>query len=595
MERHRSVLVGAVLLIATLGFAAAAGRASTPAEKKPMPPASHWISQNAIMVIELTRPKALLDILASERLVAAIGSHPGFQTIASRPETVKGLQMVKLLETKLNTDWRTGLSKLAGGGITLAVNPNGNLLIVDAEDAEMLEQLHQTVLGLVKIDAASKNQPDRATSREHQGIPVWTLAPEEEHALIGTRLLTSNRREAMDAALDLRAAGGGQDRSLAGFATYREAMKAVGSGLAGSIFVNLELIKQNPQVQEGLTNSQNALGALLFAGITDAIKGSRWLAMGMRVEGSTLSLRAVVDGATATSSGLAGFTWPSSPDEGALENIGIPRRIAAMSLYRDLPKFYNAKDQLFPDRTSGLIFFENMMGIFFTGRNFADEVLAHMRPETRLVVAEQAYDPAIGTPQVQLPAFAAIFRMRDPDKFMIVVEEAWQKGLGLINFTRGQNAEPGLLIDRPIHNGVKYTISAFAPPSESEKSAVPSRFNFSPAVARVGDYLVMSSTDGLARDLIDALQKEGASPAKAIKGINTVLELDGRQLNSILSANRENLIQQNMINEGRTRDDAEAAMDLFLCVLKSFDGAKFALGSTDGRPEASLEVRLTSP
>ena len=39
-------------------------------------------------------------------------------------------------------------------------------------------------------------------------------------------------------------------------------------------------------------------------------------------------------------------------------------------------KFYAAKDTLFPDRTSGLIFFENMMGIFFSGRDLTDEVLA---------------------------------------------------------------------------------------------------------------------------------------------------------------------------------------------------------------------------
>ena len=36
------------------------------------------------------------------------------------------------------------------------------------------------------------------------------------------------------------------------------------------------------------------------------------------------------------------------------------------------------------------------------------------QPEVRLVVAAQEYDPAVGTPQVQIPAFAAVFRLRHP-------------------------------------------------------------------------------------------------------------------------------------------------------------------------------------
>jgi hypothetical protein len=49
------------------------------------------------------------------------------------------------------------------------------------------------------------------------------------------------------------------------------------------------------------------------------------------------------------------------------------------------------------------------------------EVLNQAGPETRMVVAEQQYDPAVGTPLVQIPAFAAVLRRRRPDSFKIVV------------------------------------------------------------------------------------------------------------------------------------------------------------------------------
>ena len=98
-----------------------------------------------------------------------------------------------------------------------------------------------------------------------------------------------------------------------------------------------------------------------------------------------------------------------------MPNLAVPRRIAAVSLYRDLHGFYAAKDDLFPERTSGLIFFENMMGIFFSGRDLTNEVLAETEPEIRVLVAQQEYDEKIGTPETQFPAFAAILRMKDPE------------------------------------------------------------------------------------------------------------------------------------------------------------------------------------
>ena len=66
-----------------------------------------------------------------------------------------------------------------------------------------------------------------------------------------------------------------------------------------------------------------------------------------------------------------------------LPNLCVPRQIAGISLYRDLNAFYAAKDQLFPERTSGHDFFENMMGIFFSGRDLTARSSARLGPEVR--------------------------------------------------------------------------------------------------------------------------------------------------------------------------------------------------------------------
>ena len=199
------------------------------------------------------------------------------------------------------------------------------------------------------------------------------------------------------------------------------------------------------------------------------------------MEKNVLRLRATVDGKTTARNGIAAFAWPQAAGDGALPNLRVPRRIAAGSLYRDLHAFYAAKDNLFPERTSGLIFFENMMGIFFTGRDLTEEVLSETRPEVRFVVAEQQYDPAIGTPQVQLPALAVVFRLRHPEQAAEMTEEAWQKAIGLVNFTRGQKAEPGLILDRESYAGIRFTVGHFSAVGQKGKTDLPTRFNTQPS------------------------------------------------------------------------------------------------------------------
>jgi hypothetical protein len=236
-----------------------------------------------------------------------------------------------------------------------------------------------------------------------------------------------------------------------------------------------------------------------------------------------------------------------------------------------------------------------MMGIFFTGRDLTEEVLVETQPEVRLVVAAQAYDPTIGAPQVQLPAFAAVFRLRHPADTAQMTEEAWQKAVGLISFMRGQKAEPGLILDRDVHNGVRYSLAYFAPAKETDKKNLDIRFNFRPAIARLGDYLVLSSTDGLAKDLIDAIQPETAGPAKPAAGSHSLIEADGVALSAILTANRDNLVRQNMVEKGHTEAEAQGDIDFLTALVHYLGQATLSVVSRQGQIEAVVNMNPSLP
>ncbi|MHC4084276.1 MAG: hypothetical protein ACYSWZ_04985 [Planctomycetota bacterium] len=577
-------------LILTLTLAVFAAKNSMAAQS--LPPANQWIPKDAVISLELTQPKELLELLSGEKATAAITASPLYKKQASTPKVKEFLNLINFMEITLGTDWRTALAKLTGGGITFAVCPEDTvLLIIDAEDEDMLKKLHEMLLNMARSEAEKQEQPNRVESTQYEDVTAWTFDGKEAHAIIGKRLVLANRPEGLKAILELRANGASEN--LTSKAAYQAAKRAAGPDSVATVFADLLIMKNIPDIAALLEqSSNNPLAALAFAGVVEAVRDSSWLALGLDCRESKLILRASVDGKTTASTSPVAFALPGKSGEGILPNLSVPRRIAALSLYRDLHSFYAGKDDLFPERTSGLIFFENMMGIFFSGRDLTNEVLIETKPEIRLVVAEQEYDPAIGTPQVKFPAVALILRLRHPEQFNEVAEEAWQKAVGLINFTRGQQAMPGLIIDRPFQGKTKYTVAYFSTSGIEDKTNLDSRFNVRPSLAMPGEYLVLSSTDGLAQDLIDALHQETEQTPKPSAGTHSLVEIEGGQLASILETNRKTLIQGDMVKKGSTQEQAESSTDLLISVMEFLKHVKLRIGTHDGLTKADLEIKL---
>ncbi|MFV2069796.1 MAG: hypothetical protein ACC645_22750, partial [Pirellulales bacterium] len=184
-----------------------------------------------------------------------------------------------------------------------------------------------------------------------------------------------------------------------------------------------------------------------------------------------------------------------------------------------------------------------------------------------------------------------VFRVHNPEAFGPVVEEAWQKGLGLVNFTRGQQALPGMILDRSVHHDTRFSVARFSMADETDRENLHTRFNFGPALVTLGDYLVLSSTEALARDLIDAIRQEMRGTVQTLADTDSLVEVDTEQLAAILKANRTALVRQNMIEEGRSEDEAETHIDMLLALIRSIGHVALNVGSHDGRLQARLEMR----
>jgi hypothetical protein len=588
----RRLMVRLVLPVCVL----AAGFGLAARAEDPLPAADEWVPTRAMIVVNVRDAKALLDLALQPGLVKTVEATPIFKAMAANPGYQQFQTVVDALEKRLDAKWQTVLRRLVGGGATWAVGPNqGSILIVDCLDADAAKAMHDLLLQFTGAAPAEGEQGTRVRPTKVGDVEVWSPSPTHSHAVIGRRVVIASSPNVMQVSLDLRAGTGG--KSVTSLPGYQQARRAAGPDAAAMMYANTAVLKLVPPVAKAMEGGKEPLVSLLAAPILEAVARSTWLAAALRAKGDTLRLDLVTDG-TIAESGAARFAVPAKDTDGALPNLTVPRQIAAISLHRDLRGFYAAKDKLFPERTSGLIFFENMMGIFFTGRDLTEEVLAEMGPTVRMVVAAQQYDPAIGTPGLRLPAFALVLRLEHPADFAIVMEEAWQKALGLINFTQGQKAQPGLIIDRPVHDGIKYTLATYAPPRGKDKdkaAAVDMRYNFRPTLAMPAGYAILSSTDALAEDVMDALKKEAAQPPKPSPGVHSLVELDGAQLTAILAANKDNMVHQSIVDKGNSQEQAETEVGMVLTIVKLLSRATLTVGTEQGRSRATLQVDLAVP
>jgi hypothetical protein len=131
--------------------------------------------------------------------------------------------------------------------------------------------------------------------------------------------------------------------------------------------------------------------------------------------------------------------------------------------------------------------------------------------------------------------------------------------------------------------------------SQPASKEVPIQYNFTPCLLILDEYMVLSSTEKLARELIEPLQKEKASSKEALtvgpdSNIrNTYLELTGRGISEALEQNRDQIIANNMLEKGHSREEAEAEFNVLTQIIKM--ATKLVIDFEVGK-EANLKFDL---
>ena len=128
---------------------------------EPLAPAIKWIPNDALLVVELTNPEALLEAVLCPEAVSAVTSNSAYKHLTSQDGYKQFEQGLRFIEASLGTDWQNGIKQLLGGGVTFAVRPDESVsLIVDSADAEMLGKLQEILLNLARAEAVKQGDPE---------------------------------------------------------------------------------------------------------------------------------------------------------------------------------------------------------------------------------------------------------------------------------------------------------------------------------------------------------------------------------------------------------------------------------------------------
>ena len=93
------------------------------------------------------------------------------------------------------------------------------------------------------------------------------------------------------------------------------------------------------------------------------------------------------------------------------------------------------------------------------------------------------------------------------------------------------------------------------------------------------------------RDLIDALKQEREQGVAPVGGQHSLAMVKSGPLASVLESNREALIRQNMVEDGKTREEAEQEVNGMFLVLKYVTDLQIEAGTQADRSNMTVKIK----
>ena len=553
------------------------------------PNASQLLPQTTVAYLEIAEPAAIMNTVLDHALSQRVQAMDVYKK-AQMSEGFRGfLTGRKFFELQIGADWRPAIEALTAKGIYAGYDgaTQGAVLLVHGKDEATMENFRAKILEMTRLSGGEKGEPV-----EYRDLLIYRL---EKGGVVVVRdwLVVTNKSELWKSVVDRLLDSGEENASLdeaatlAGNTDFLAAQKTRRNDSHAWGFANLNAVREADgakKVFEG--KAENPLAELLIGGIQSTLKQSPYLTADLKVASAGIKL-------------LFSTPWQSDwiPEERAYffgpDNDGsapalpeVPGTLMTLSTYRDFSQMWLRAGDLFDEQTNDqLAEADSNLSTVFAGRDFGEEILGSFEPQMGLLVVRQSFENKTPVPAIKLPAFALVMKLRDSETMRPELRRTFQSAVGFFNIVGAQQGNPQLEMDMQKNGNIDLITSRYLPEKKDKDStSAPIIFNFSPSVGFMGDRFVLSSTAELAQQLSEAPSLETQQT-----GVNTSLQLFVPAISESLADNREQLISQNMLQEGHSREEAEAAIGLVFEIVRCFKGAALNLE----RADQQLSLRLS--
>ncbi len=572
-----------------IGLGWGAGGALLPGAE---PTAADLLPPGVVAYAEITDPPRLLSLVLDHPLRQRLERLEEYQAALRRKETLAALGVLEYVEARLGMTWRQAVEKLTVRGIAAAVDlpTKGAALLIRAESEATLLTLRDELMSLGREEARNKGRKDPFRQHDYRGQTVYQV-DKGGFATVGDWLVIVNNGELGQAILDRLLDGSGE--SLSSQPRFAEARRTKPPEAAVWLWADVASLREQ-STRDGKPfgkQTDNPVAELLVGSLLDVFQHTPWLTATLRLSPQEVALTWRTPFLRDWISEPRQYSVAPADAQTSVAPPEIDGLLVSLGSYRDLAALWLRAADLYPENVvDKLAEADSNLTTLFAGKDFGEDVLGALGPVIQIVAAEQTFASDQTAPAIKLPAFAVLFTLRDPELSRRELRRTFQSLIGFINIAGAMNGQPQLELDMSSGEGFDLVTAHFVPPANRDPQApLPIQFNFSPTVGFAGSRFILSSTEGLARQLAAApTRPPGESPA----AVNTSLHLNFGVLRRILAANQSHLITQNMLQEGHTREEAERQVSLGLAILDHLLDFSLQLLHTESSCELELRLRL---
>ncbi|WP_222436175.1 hypothetical protein [Rubripirellula reticaptiva] len=547
--------------------------------------------RSTVAFAEVSDLGSILETIVDHPLRSKLEALPAYDTLMQSGGSEKLQMGLRAFEASMGKPWQQALGTLSDRGITVALDSanGGAAVLVHSSDTQLLERFRGFVLALRQMQGGTAKQGD------YRGFIADMVSDKLKMVRMHDWLLLTNNSELGKAIIDQyldRA-----DQTLATNPSYVAAKKDIASvdldHRAVTAFADIKALR-DLGFAKGVFKDKvdNIIAEIVLGGLLANIRNTPYVTAQADLSSTAVSLRL---GAPHQRDWESPREYFFGEPELAIAPplLNVPNQLFALSTHRDLSQMWLRSGDFLSDRANDQIAVaDTTLTTIFSGRDFGDDILGSLKSDVQLIGVQQDFTGMMPQPAIKLPSFAIQFQMKNPDETQTELRRVFQSLIGFLNVTGAQNGQPQLDLGMETVADAKLITASYVPDRDNADSLDERiQFNFSPTIAFAGERVVLSSSTALARELVKTAVAEAADDEDTS---NTTGKLVATTLQGILKANRSQLVANNMLEKGHSKEAAEGEIDLLLELLGFLDDVRLNLDITESQMALEFAVRVMS-